>query len=155
MSNTRETISLKTIIMTQNITKRQGKRKGKGKDTCDAFFPLSLSLSSLSLRSWKTNAKKKKKKKKRRKKAGDPRQRLMDLGSFFFLFFSRDRNKQFLFFTRKETDRTIPFCRSVSPQRKEKERARREPQQRLIYIHRYRYRCAYGRSNLPPQSALK
>ena len=40
MSNTRETISLKTIIMTQNMTKRQGKRKGK--DTCDAFFPLSL-----------------------------------------------------------------------------------------------------------------
>ena len=137
MSNTRETISLKTIIMTQNMTKRQGKRKGKGKDTCDAFFPLSLSLSSLSLRSWKDERKKKKKKKKkkRRKKAGDPRQRLMDLGSFFFLFFSRDRNKQFLFFTRKETDRTIPFCRSVSPQRKEKERARREPQQRLyIYI---------------------
>ena len=77
MSNTRETISLKTIIMTQNITKRQGKRKGK--DTCDAFFPLSfvplflysslslsLSLSSLSLRSWKTNAKKKKSEEKRR-----------------------------------------------------------------------------------------
>ena len=63
MSNTRETISLKTIIMTQNITKRQGKRKGKGKDTCDAFFPLSLSL-----RSWKTNAKKKKKKKKSEEK---------------------------------------------------------------------------------------
>ena len=76
MSNTRETISLKTIIMTQNITKRQGKRKGK--DTCDAFFPLSfvplflysslslsLSLSSLSLRSWKTNAKKKSEEKRR------------------------------------------------------------------------------------------
>lgn len=125
---------LKTI-MTQNITKRQGKRKGK--DTCDAFlchlclcFFILLSLSSLSLRSWKTNAKKKK----RRKKAGDPRQRLMDLGSFFLdLFFSFffSRSQQFLFFTRKETDRTIPFCRSVSPQRKEKERARREPQQRL------------------------
>ena len=68
MSNTRETISLKTIIMTQNMTKRQGKRKGKGKDTCDAFFPLSLSLSSLSLRSWKTNAKKKKKKKSEEKR---------------------------------------------------------------------------------------
>ena len=64
MSNTRETISLKTIIMTQNMTKRQGKRKGKGKDTCDAFFPLSLSL-----RSWKTNAKKKKKKSEEKRRA--------------------------------------------------------------------------------------
>ena len=91
MSNTRETISLKTIIMTQNITKRQGKRKGK--DTCDAFFPLSfvplffsLSLSLVSLSSVLEDERKKKQKK-RRKKAGDPRQRLMDLGSFFFFFF--------------------------------------------------------------------
>ena len=68
MSNTRETISLKTIIMTQNITKRQGKRKGKGKDTCDAFFPLSLSLSSLSLRSLEDERKKKKEKKSEEKR---------------------------------------------------------------------------------------
>ena len=72
MSNTRETISLKTIIMTQNITKRQGKRKGK--DTCDAFFPLSfvplflysslsLSLSLVSLSSVLEDERKKKEKK--------------------------------------------------------------------------------------------
>ena len=64
MSNTRETISLKTIIMTQNMTKRQGKRKGKGKDTCDAFFPLSLSH-SLSLSSVLEDERKKKEEKKK------------------------------------------------------------------------------------------
>ena len=75
MSNTRETISLKTIIMTQNITKRQGKRKGK--DTCDAFFPLSfvplflyssLSLSRLSLFGLGRRTQKKRKKKSEEKR---------------------------------------------------------------------------------------
>jgi|TARA_B100000405_G_scaffold232826_1_gene166885 hypothetical protein len=64
MSNTRETISLKTIIMTQNMTKRQGKRKGKGKDTCDAFFPLSLST-LVSLSSVLEDERKKKEEKKK------------------------------------------------------------------------------------------
>ena len=86
MSNTRETISLKTIIMTQNITKRQGKRKGK--DTCDAFFPLSFvplflyssSLSRLSLFGLGRRTQKKKAKKKggRSSSASD--------GSWIFFF---------------------------------------------------------------------
>jgi len=118
----------------------EGKRKGK--DTCDAFLCLCFFILyslSLSLAVWQSGRasgredhlkkkkkrkmeenerKKTKKQKKSEEKGGDPRQRL---GSFFFFFFSRSHRSL-------SPDR-------FSPQRKEKERARREPQQRLyIYI---------------------
>ena len=68
MSNTRETISLKTIIMTQNMTKEKEKEKEKEKTRVMLSFLCLSPLSSLSLRSWKTNAKKKKKKKSEEKR---------------------------------------------------------------------------------------
>ena len=84
---------------------------------------------------------KKTKKQKKAKKKGAILVSVLDL--FFSFFFSRSHRSL-------SPDR-------FSPQRKEKERARREPQQRLyIYIYKvYIYICAYDRSNLPPQSALK
>ena len=144
----------------------EGKRKGK--DTCDAFLCAFVSLFyilSLSLAVWQSglasgredhlkkkkkrkmeeNERKKTKKQKKAKKKGAILVSVLDL--FFSFFFSRSHRSL-------SPDR-------FSPQRKEKERARREPQQRLyIYIYIYIYKvyiyiCAYDRSNLPPQSALK
>ena len=131
--------------MTQNITKRQGKRKRKGKDTCDAaflcafvsslYFPLSLSLAVLvsGLASGREDQKKKKKRKmeederkknKKTKKSEEKGGRSSSASWIFFFFFSRDRTVD----------------RSLSPDRfphKEKKRKGRAENRSRDYIYIY------------------
>ena len=122
----------------------EGKRKGKDTCTMLSFVPLFLYfIFSLSLAVWqsgslvwhleeKTTLKKKKKRKmeeederKKTKKQKKAKKKGAILVSVLDLFFS-------FFFSRSH--RSLSPDR-FSPQRKEKERARREPQQRLyIYI---------------------
>ncbi len=101
------------------------------------FLYSSLSLVSLSS---VLEDERKKKQKKRRKKAGDPRQRLMDLGSFFWIFFFSfffSRSQQFLFFTRKETDNSVlPIG---FPTKKRKGKGAQRTAAETIYIDIYRY----------------